>query len=126
MYGLHATQSGGHPAINRLQYKQYHSPPVTGQLPFQADTVGELVFHHMTSPVPDLMSVNANIPQHLSDTEVIRQDSVTKARLKLELSEFAGVFLVVAPAVALELSMATSAESTHELSDRRIAVALAT
>ncbi len=40
---------------------------LTGKLPFQADTVGELVFHHMTSPVPDLMSVDAGIPQHLSD-----------------------------------------------------------
>ena len=231
---------------------------LTGQLPFQADTVGELVFHHMTSPVPDLMSVNANIPQHLSDivqrllqkhprdryqsaegvlydlqqlknisetefpqcfvlgtkdrretliepafvgrasemailqseldaaklgtcrtilisaasglgksrllletsrvavskgfcvlrsqgrnqiglaplaslqetlsqcAEIIRQDAVTKGRLTLELSEFARELLVVAPEIASELSMMAPAESTHELSDRRIAIALAT
>lgn len=40
---------------------------LAGHRPFQADTVGELVFHHMTSPVPDLMSISTTIPQHLSD-----------------------------------------------------------
>lgn len=231
---------------------------LTGQLPYQADSVGELVFHHMTSPIPDLMSINANIPQHLCDivqrllqkhprdryqsaegvlydlqqlqnmpdtgfpqclvlgtkdrretliepafvgrasemailqseldaailgncrtilisaasglgksrllletsrmavsngfrvlrsqgrnqiglaplvslqetlsqcTEIIRQDAATKGRLKLELSEFAREISVVAPDIASELSLLAPTESTHELSDRRIAIALAT
>jgi tetratricopeptide (TPR) repeat protein len=231
---------------------------LAGHRPFQADTVGELVFHHMTSPVPDLMSINANIPQHLGDivqrllqkhprdryqsaegvlfdlqqlrnisngefpsclvlgtrdrretliepafvgrafemaslqseldatvlgncrtilisaasglgksrllleasrmavangfrvlrsqgknqiglaplasiqetlsqcTEIIRHDAAIKERLKRELGEFSREFYVVAPEIASELLMATPVENTHDLSDRRIAIALAT
>ena len=40
---------------------------LTGRVPFTADTVGDLVFHHMTSPVPDPTSINTLIPGHLSD-----------------------------------------------------------
>ncbi len=40
---------------------------LTGRVPFEAGTVGDLVFHHMTSPVPDPSSVNPLIPRHLSD-----------------------------------------------------------
>ncbi len=40
---------------------------LTGRVPFAADNVGELVFHHMTSPIPDLTSINSLIPRHLSD-----------------------------------------------------------
>ena len=40
---------------------------LTGRVPFAADTVGDLVFHHMTSPVPDPTSINPLIPRHFSD-----------------------------------------------------------
>jgi len=40
---------------------------LTGRVPFTADNVGDLVFHHMTSPIPDPTSINSLIPGHLSD-----------------------------------------------------------
>ena len=40
---------------------------LTGRVPFTADSVGDLVFHHMTSPIPDPTSINPLIPGHLSD-----------------------------------------------------------
>ncbi|MEJ7595921.1 MAG: AAA family ATPase, partial [Planctomycetaceae bacterium] len=40
---------------------------LTGRVPFAADSVGDLVFHHMTSPIPDPTSINPQIPGHLSD-----------------------------------------------------------
>ena len=40
---------------------------LTGQVPFTADNLGDLVFHHMTSPIPDLTSINPLIPRHVSD-----------------------------------------------------------
>lgn len=40
---------------------------LTGRPPFQGDTAGELVFSHMTSPVPDLTALNPLIPRHLND-----------------------------------------------------------
>ena len=35
---------------------------LTGQLPFAADSVGDLVFQHMTAPIPDLTSLNPQVP----------------------------------------------------------------
>jgi len=40
---------------------------LTGRVPFSADNVGDLVFHHMTAPIPDLKSINSQIPEHLSE-----------------------------------------------------------
>ena len=40
---------------------------LTGRVPFAADNVGDLVFHHMTAPIPDLTSINPQVPEHLSD-----------------------------------------------------------
>jgi signal transduction histidine kinase/CheY-like chemotaxis protein/tetratricopeptide (TPR) repeat protein len=40
---------------------------LTGRFPFAAGGVGELVFQHMTAPVPDLTSINPQVPGHLSD-----------------------------------------------------------
>lgn len=40
---------------------------LTGHVPFVADNVGELIFHHMTSPIPDPTLINSLIPRHLSD-----------------------------------------------------------
>ncbi len=40
---------------------------LTGQTPFQATNAGDLVFHHMTSPVPDLTTIDAHVPLPLND-----------------------------------------------------------
>lgn len=58
--------------------------------------------------------------------EAIRQDADLKAQLHSELSEFTRELHAVVPELAAELSMQFSAAGSDELSDRRIAVALAT
>ena len=40
---------------------------LTGQLPFRGESAGDLVFHHMTSPVPELTSLAPHIPRQLND-----------------------------------------------------------
>ncbi len=40
---------------------------LTGQLPFCGASAGDLVFHHMTSPVPELTSLAPDVPRQLND-----------------------------------------------------------
>ena len=40
---------------------------LSGQIPFAAATSGDMVFHHMTSRVPDLTALNSQIPHALND-----------------------------------------------------------
>ena len=40
---------------------------LTGHPPFEASVVGDLVFDHMTSPIPDLTTISLGIPRPLSD-----------------------------------------------------------
>ena len=40
---------------------------LTGERPFNASSTGDLVFQHMTSPVPNMISRNSRIPQALND-----------------------------------------------------------
>ncbi len=40
---------------------------LTGEPPFQGQDAGELLFHHMTTPVPDLTRLNSQIPGPLGE-----------------------------------------------------------
>jgi len=40
---------------------------LTGRLPFQGCSAGEILFEHVSSPVPDLQSINPDVPRELNE-----------------------------------------------------------
>lgn len=73
--------------------------------------------------LPPLASLRGALTQCV---EIIRQDADLKSRLKSELREFSRELTTVIPELVEEIGLPIPAERTEDLSDRRIAIALAT
>ncbi|MBL8817050.1 MAG: response regulator [Planctomyces sp.] len=64
---LGAIEEDLRPAADLYSFGMLLFECLTGRLPFDGLNSGDLVFHHMTSPVPDPVSLNHQIPPSLNE-----------------------------------------------------------
>lgn len=88
---------------------------LAGRLPFQGQGAGAILFEHLTAPVPDLPSINPDVPQHLDELvqRLLRKDPHDRYQL---------ASAVVADLLAIEEALADGDNGGHVVigaSDRR-------
>ncbi len=79
---------------------------LAGRLPFQGEGAGAILFEHLTAPVPDLPSINPEVPRDLDELvqRLLRKDPHDRYQL---------ASAVVADLLAIEESLSAGDSGTH-------------